>query len=213
MVAKKATPRTGRRGRKRPSHVHEFLVVLSGTDPLVWRRIEVPEDYSFWALHVAIQDSMGWLDYHLHEFSVVHTPSGSVERIGIPDGEVPHDKPCTPGWEAKLSEYFTFGASPALYLYDFGDDWRHVVMHEGTSPSDASVSYPRCISGARRCPPEDCGGAHGHAELLEVIADPGHPDYGEVLEWIGGDFDPDAFDPLAVVFDDPRKRWRQAFGG
>jgi hypothetical protein len=107
----------------------------------------------------------------------------------------------------------TFGAPPALYVYDFGDDWRHVVMHEGTSPSDPSVSYPRCISGARRCPPEDCGGAHGHAELLEVIADPGHPDYGEVLEWIGGDFDPDAFDPLAVVFDDPRKRWRQAFGG
>jgi hypothetical protein len=48
--------------------VHQFLIVLKGTDPLVWRRIQVPEAYSFWDLHVAIQDAMGWLDYHLHEF-------------------------------------------------------------------------------------------------------------------------------------------------
>ena len=34
--------------RGRPKVVHQFLIVLSGTDPLVWRRIQVPEAYSFW---------------------------------------------------------------------------------------------------------------------------------------------------------------------
>jgi len=186
-------------------------VVLSGTDPLVWRRLEVPEDYSFWDLHVAIQDAMGWKDYHLHEFLVVDSRSGTVERIGIPDREVPEDKSCTAGWTVKVTDYFPFSASPALYLYDFGDDWQHVLMYEGTSPAEESVTYPRCISGARRCPPEDCGGAHGYAELLAAVSDPDNPDYAELLEWLGGSFNPVAFDAAAVTFDEPQKRWKIAF--
>ncbi len=47
--------------RRRPRLVHQFLIVLTGTDPLVWRRIQVPERYSFWDLHVAIQDRAGAL--------------------------------------------------------------------------------------------------------------------------------------------------------
>jgi len=187
-------------------------VVLSGTDPLVWRRIEVPEDYSFWDLHVAIQDAMGWLDYHLHEFHVVNPLSGVVQRIGIPDDEVPEDKSCTAGWKVNVTAYFAFDAPPALYVYDFGDDWQHVLMYEGMSPVDPSARYPRCISGARRCPPEDCGGVHGYAELLATLADADHPRHEEMLEWVGEMFDPDEFDPGAVTFHDPRRRFENAFG-
>jgi hypothetical protein len=53
------------------AHVCQVLIVLARTEPLVWRRIQVPSGYSFWDLHVAIQDAMGWQDYHLHEFVVV----------------------------------------------------------------------------------------------------------------------------------------------
>ena len=69
------------RKAKRPKLVHQFLVVLSGTDPLVWRRIQVPEKYSFWDLHVAIQDAMGWLDYHLHEFRLLDAAERNVVSI------------------------------------------------------------------------------------------------------------------------------------
>jgi hypothetical protein len=74
-----------RRATPRPKLVHQFLVVLSGTDPLVWRRIQVPERYTFWNLHVAIQDAMGWLDldYHLHEFRLLDAAERSVVLIGI----------------------------------------------------------------------------------------------------------------------------------
>jgi len=34
-----------------------------------------------------------------------------------------------------------------------------------------------------------------------------------MLEWAGGAFDPYAFDPQTVTFDDPRKRWERAFEG
>ena len=193
----------------------QFLIVLGNTDPLVWRRIEVPETYSFWDLHVAIQDAMGWLDCHLHEFRVLHPERGQVDRIGIPDQEFLDEQPSKPGWEVPISDYFglraKLGTPPALYVYDFGDDWLHLVMFEDLFRAEKSVTYPRCVAGARACPPEDCGGVYGYADFLLAIADPKHPEHAEIVEWSGGAYDPDAFDPTQVVFDDPRKRWKRAF--
>jgi pRiA4b ORF-3-like protein len=70
--------------REKPKFVHQFLVCLTGTDPLVWRRIQVPHSYSFWGLHVAIQDAMGWKDYHLHEFRLFDEAAQTLVSIGIP---------------------------------------------------------------------------------------------------------------------------------
>lgn len=198
--------------RKAPTGVHQFLIVLKGTDPLVWRRIQVPEDYSFWDLHVAIQDAMGWLDYHLHEFRLTD-PSGTLVSIGIPSDEESPDRPVLPGWEIRLASFFErsgWHAPPAMYAYDFGDDWEHALLHEGMLMAEESTAYPRCLAGARRCPPEDCGGVHGYAEFLEAIADPKHPDHEQMREW-AGPFDPDDFNPAKVKFDDPGKRWKKAF--
>jgi hypothetical protein len=200
--------------RKRPTLVHQFLIVLTGTDPLVWRRIQVPGTYSFWDLHVAIQDAMGWLDYHLHEFRLLGPEEKRVISIGIPDDELPDERPVVAGWDVPVSAYFTeraWHALPVLYAYDFGDDWQHVLVHEGMEQAQPSLKYPRCLAGARRCPPEDCGGVHGYVEFLEIIANPRHPEHASMMEWSGGDYDPAAFNPADVVFEDPRKRWKMAF--
>jgi len=79
-----------------PSLVHQFLIVLSGTDPLVWRRVQVPQKYSFWDLHVAIQDAMGWLDCHLHEFRLFDADEQAVVSIGIPGDDEPEERPVVP---------------------------------------------------------------------------------------------------------------------
>jgi len=84
-------------------------------------------------------------------------------------------------------------------------------VHEGMESAEESLTYPRCVAGDRRCPPEDCGGVHGYAEFLQTISDRSHPEHRSMLEWAGGAYDADAFDPSAVVFDDPRKRWKKAF--
>lgn len=195
-----------------PADVHRFLITLHETDPVVWRRIEVPARYSFWDLHVAIQDAMGWKDYHLHEFTVVHPKKNRLVRIGIPDDEDLDAKPCVAGWRAAVSQYVDLGVPPMLYVYDFGDDWRHSVAFEGTWSAEPGVQYPLCTGGARRCPPEDCGGAHGFREFLDTISNPEHPEHDATLRWAGGHFDPAAFDPASVRFDDPRERWETAFG-
>ena len=197
----------------RPTRVHQFLIVLTETDPLVWRRIQVPDTYSFWDLHVAIQDAMGWLDYHLHEFRVPDAAGRRLVAIGIPSSDdVPRDRPKA-GWLVPLANYFETGIRPpGLYTYDFGDDWHHVVAYEGATLPEPGLEYPRCVGGARRCPPEDCGGASGYAEFLAIIADATHPEHAERLDWVGGAFDPDTFDPAAVAFADPARRWKKAFG-
>jgi hypothetical protein len=190
-------------------HVCQFLIVLPNTDPLVWRRIQVPETYSFWDLHVAIQDAMGWKDYHLHEFEVVER-QGRLRRIGIPDDEMPAERPCVASWRIPIARYLTYGVGPVRYRYDFGDDWEHTLDFEELLSADAG-KYPRCVAGASACPPEDVGGTTGYAEFLATIRSSRHPERKRLLEWAGGSFDPRAFDPPTISFDDPRQRFKLAF--
>ena len=152
-----STPRKPATRRTRPKLVHQCLIVLTGIDPLVWRRIQVPGAYSFWDLHVAIQDAMGWLDYHLHEFRLLDADEQRLVSIGIPTDDDPEDRPVIAGWEVPLSRFFEkrgWHAPHASYTYDFGDDWEHVLVHEGMESADSSLRYPRCVSGTRRCPPD-----------------------------------------------------------
>jgi len=72
--------------------VYQFKVSLRGISPLVWRTIQVPQDYSFWDLHVALQDAMGWFDYHLHLFRIINPETDDLEEIGIPNEELFEDE-------------------------------------------------------------------------------------------------------------------------
>jgi len=100
-----------------------------------------------------------------------------------------------PGWEVPLSKFFdrrAWHSPPAMYAYDFGDDWQHVLVHEGFESADDDRSYPRCIAGEGPCPPEDCGGVHGYAELLQIMADPHHEDHEPTHRWHEGHRHPHA---------------------
>jgi hypothetical protein len=192
--------------------VYQFKVTLLDVRPPVWRRIQVPSTYSFWDLHVAIQDAFGWLDYHLHEFRIPEPKAGQLARIGIPDDDVfEGDERIRPGWDNPISAYFSHENPSAEYTYDFGDDWNHTVKLEHVIPGLPGIRYPICNGGARRCPPEDVGGPLGYREFLRAIRNPNHQEHDSYLEWVGGAFDPDAFEPTRVRFDNPRKRWKIAF--
>jgi hypothetical protein len=199
--------------RRKAKTVYQFKVALLDVRPTVWRRVQVPSTYSFWGLHVAIQDSMGWLDCHLHEFQITDPQTAEPARIGIPDADAIEDEPSvSPGWSVPVSGYFSPGNRSALYTYDFGDDWHHTVDLEDILPGLAGIRYPICTGGERRCPPEDVGGPHGYREFLRAIRNPKHAEHDSYLEWVGGAFDPDSFEPTRVRFDSPRTRWKIAFG-
>jgi len=169
-----------------PTRVYQIKVALENAKPPIWRRLLVSADMTLGELHDVIQVAMGWNDCHLHLFE-----SGG-ESYGTPhpdDFEDVHDErrvmlgKVAPGEKSKLR-----------YQYDFGDSWDHSILVEKVLDPDPSAHYPSCIKGVRHCPPEDCGGIWGYDSFLEAIADPKHPEHKEMLDWIGGEFDPEAFD-------------------
>ncbi len=192
-------------------HVLQFKITLQDIKPPIWRRILVPETYTFWDLHVAIQDAMGWEDYHLHAFRVQHPSTGMVAEIGIPVEDGMEGLNVLPGWEARVADWMRPGTT-VLYEYDFGDSWAHELKFELVKAREDGRDYPICVAGARACPIEDCGGVWGYQDMLAVIADPKHEDHDATVEWIGDVFDPEYFDPADVEFDDPKARWDFAFG-
>jgi hypothetical protein len=190
----------------------QIKVTLRGIRPPIWRRLQVPASYSFWDLHVAIQDAMGWVDYHLHEFRVAPGLRRRSLHIGIPDDENwPGERPILPGWEMPILRYLSAKGAQAAYTYDFGDDWKHTVVVEDVLPRVSGAIYPRCVAGRRKCPPEDVGGVWGYERFLAALADPADEEHESYLTWVGGSYDPEDFDADLIRFDDPEKRWRIAF--
>jgi hypothetical protein len=160
-------------------------ITLLDVAPAIWRRIEVPADGSLEGLHDVIQILMGWADDHLHHFQF-----GDV-MYGVPS---PDDREMNDGRRVKLSTLLVDGERAFQYLYDYGDGWCCVVVLEAVVPIVPGVSYPRLVEGARCGPPEDVGGPWGYGEFLDALEDPKHERHKELLEWSGGDFDPQQFD-------------------
>ena len=158
----------------------QFKISLIGIEPAIWRRIQVPEHYTFWDFHVAIQDAMGWLDYHLHEFKIFNPATGVEVSIGIPDEDLMDNNPMLPGWELDIADYFSIDNPKADYEYDFGDGWLHSIQLEEILPKNGDLNYPVCVGGERSCPPEDCGGVWGYQNLLKILSDPDDKEYVKI---------------------------------
>ena len=186
MAKKKpATPKT--------ATVHRLKITLDWLKPAIWRRVELP-DCTLWDLHAVIQLCMPWTNSHLWEFEISRTErygDDMDEMFGVETDAEPADS-------VKLSDLVTRGIKKFRYMYDFGDSWLHIIQFEKPVARDPKAKYPRCVAGERACPPDDCGGAPGYEYLLEILADPKHPEHEDRLEWTGGPIDPEAFDIDAI---------------
>jgi hypothetical protein len=187
--------------------VYQFKLKLKYINPEIWRRILVPESYSFWDLHVAIQDSMGWEECHLHKFKI--KKENQVLSIGIPDDDLfDRESELLAGWLTAIKKYFQTEGTSISYVYDFGDYWEHEITLEKIFPENPDQKYPTCIGGENACPPEDCGGPPGYEEILRVLKNPKNDQYKDTRDWLGEYFDPKDFNAEEVVFDDPKIRFR-----
>jgi hypothetical protein len=174
--------------------IYQIKITLLGTSPPIWRRLLVPAELTLGQLHDVLQAAMGWENCHLHEFRI------GRQRFGVPD---PDDRlmgapACIHERKVHLSDVLHEPGAKAEYTYDFGDSWEHAVMVEKILPPEAGLIYPLCTDGKLHGPPEDCGGIGGFYNFLEAIRDPDHDEHEEMLEWIGGRFDPESFSLAAV---------------
>lgn len=154
--------------------VWRLKVELLEVSPKVWRRFDTFADQTLFQLHHILQGVMGWDLAHLYAFEDGHGYGGQFSTA------------------ARLCDVCQVGEA-LTYVYDFGDNWRHLVTVE-KAMARPNGHYPRVIEGSRACPPEDCGGPWGYAEMLRVLAGPRNARRREVVEWVGKSFDPKVFD-------------------
>ena len=152
------------------NEIASMRIELTDTAPLIWREVDVPTSLTLRTLHEVIQVTMGWLDYHLWEFTV------GDQRYGLPDNEDWGGLPCRDAAKTRLRDLLTASRLEMVYEYDFGDGWRHRLLINNVRQGKAGEGYPRYIAGQYACPPEDCGGIPGFYHMLEAWADPDHPD-------------------------------------
>jgi hypothetical protein len=183
--------------------VHQLKITLRSVKPPVWRRIVVRSDKTLGELAPILEAAMGWLGGHLHVFDVDGT------WYGTPDPDWGRDD--LDERKFRVRDVLPEVGSKLRWDYDFGDGWEHNVVVEEIIAAEPGVEYPICLAGRRACPPEDCGGPWGYADLLNALADPAHPDHEGMREWAPLNFDPARFDleetTLAMRSPRPLEGW------
>lgn len=172
---------------------------LDGAKPPIWRRLEVRGDLTLDRVHGVIQSAMGWFDCHLHRF----WPASGGNRWNAPyfisDMDEVNEETDAGGIleeEVRLDQVLRAPKDRLFYCYDFGDSWDHTLVVESVRPASPEDPPARCLKGRGACPPEDCGGIPGYAEIVAALAE--DPDGAtldpELADWLPEDFDPTHFD-------------------
>ncbi|MFF2317935.1 plasmid pRiA4b ORF-3 family protein [Arthrobacter sp. NPDC058097] len=192
------------------SRLLRVRVSIVGSEPEIWRVLEVDSSLTLDRIHDVLQTALGWRDAHLHSFTDtdpyvrlravnghVREPRRWVSEDLLEDNE--GDLPET-AWA--LGKVLTSESGPLFYEYDFGDSWLHRLELIDSIPMPADVPRARLLDGARRAPLEDSGGIGGYYDMLDALADPAHEDHDELKEWVAWTVGPwQAFDPEHLDID------------
>jgi hypothetical protein len=213
--------------------IYQLRITLRDSKPPIWRRVAVPSDITLGQLHEVIQIAMGWTNSHLHQFmlqdkSLINRDPGVIARLSD-EGRYDDIFAATRGIRVFVAKVTPFGdptemegededavtlaevcpkvKSRLTYEYDFGDGWEHTIEVQKIEESKPGVEYPVCLAGKLACPPEDCGGIDGYYHMLDAVSDSDHEEHDDLVEWLGNDFDPEAFDIDEV--NDVLTQWRE----
>ena len=178
---------------------YSLHVQLNGIEPPIWRTIVVPGAISLHTLHKMLQVVMGWENVHLYMFRLTINEKTTVYGLPDPDWES-EDIRIRDSRRTKLDAAVWADWLKLTYEYDLGDSWMHHItieqiehLAENDISEDTLWVSPRCLAGARACPPEDAGGIGGYMLLLEALQNPKHPDHERLREWVGTYYDPELF--------------------
>lgn len=167
--------------------VFRLKATLRGIRPPIWRRVRVPATLTLGQLHHVLQIAFGWTNSHMHQFRVGKDCFGVSDPLDAWGPDVIDED------QVRLEQVATV-RSKLVYEYDFGDGWEHEVLVEGAEAASETNSDLLCLDGRRACPPEDCGGPYGYADLLDSLANPKRRGSAERLEWLGPNWDAERFE-------------------
>ena len=174
------------------SKIYQFKIELKGISPKIWRSVQLNDNTQLLDLHYAAQIAMGWYDSHLYQFEkggVIYGDPEALEDDNVQDDSV-----------VNIVDLFKAEKDEISYVYDFGDNWEHKITLEKIIEAKDPLEHMICVGGKRNCPPEDCGGIPGYLDMLETLKNPESEEYKELIEWIGGEFDPEFFE-MSIIND------------
>ena len=192
---------------REPSHTYHLRVRLNNAPVKIWREIKVPSDITLDFLGLIIIQVMGWNGAHLYQFhhkGVRYIKTEKEEQEAelpiftlLPSNTRSSD-------DTALSDVLKQKGDRMRMEYDFGDSWMHEVWVKGIEAGDPDEALFDLVGGQGACPPDDCGGVDGYADLLSVVEKKRKSrDESEMLEWFGMDgkhFNPEYFDLLRTSY-------------
>ena len=177
-------------------------ITLLGSEPKIWRRVEVHSGLTLHDLHYVIQNVFEWENSHLYHFLV--PPGGKLTQAAMREAIRYHVTPPDPVFgeheedrradEALIGRIFNDQQKQIVYEYDFGDSWQHLVKIEKRMAGGDQDHVPVCLAGEHAAPLDDMGGIYGYYNYLEALKNPNHEMHEDAVGWLGKDFDPARFD-------------------
>jgi hypothetical protein len=184
----KTAPETKKDDKQVPSYILHISIAFS--DPLIWRRLQVPGTITLAQLHDIIQLSLGWSDSHTHQFLVGKISYEPTMRTNVPKESKRFDE-----YKYKLHTLEEGMRFMFTYIYDAGEGWEHEIHLEEVVPPTRKLKHPILLSGEMACPPETVGDIHEYHQLITALLSPGSKNQKNLYELTGRpDFDPSYFD-------------------
>lgn len=184
------TKKTNNTKEDKPAPSYILHISIAFSDPLIWRRIQIPGTYTLAGLHQVIQKSMGWTDSHFHQFIVGKISYEPTMPTNAPRVSKRFDEDKYQLHTLEEGMNFLFS-----YIYDAGEGWEHEIHLEEVVPATTKLSRPIVLAGERACPPEDVGDIHEYHHLITAFENPDSKDFHRLYEITGRpDFDPAVFD-------------------
>jgi hypothetical protein len=186
--------------RRLPLRTLRVSTVLAHTDPPIWRRLELASDLRLDELHRVLQAAFEWEGGHLHQFSAEDRTWDDGSAADFGPGPFSASPAPEPEGKTRLSQVLATVGDRLDYVYDFGDNWEHVVLLEEIVEPAPDSPRARVVNGDRAAPLEDSGGVPGYEDLVTALTDPEKPDHAHLVEWYGEVYggSPADFDPAQV---------------
>lgn len=180
------------RKKKGQRYLYTLDVTLKGSPRKVYRQLTIPSDLSLEHLGEVLVSAVGWEGYHLNQF----VKDRNCYLLPDEYGHVDY------GYDARqytIGDLLKRVGFKIQWEYDFGDSWTHELkLLEKVALDKEDDVEVTLVKATGACPPEDCGGVGGYRYLLNTLKNPESEEYEEMVGWLGGGFDPKAFNLSAA---------------
>lgn len=140
---------------------YQLKITIADSHPPIWRRVLIPDCITFCALDEVIETIFGWEREHLYEFYFPSDPGSRI--VGTPLGE--DGDYGTVSIHESIDDFLE-DENRFFYVYDFGDDWKHVITVEKRLP-EYEDRFAQVIKFRGPNMIEDCGGIYGFYEEID----------------------------------------------